>query len=128
MAITVEGYTGEELLALPEEEIAALLFCGEPVLFRIGTAEVLGEFRLDAETLTVELAQIEGGGEGVLLTLWSLARKYAARRGLRRVEWIVHALTCLRPNPRLRPVLERRGFTAQDLPGRGPVYRYLDEL
>ncbi len=128
MPVEIEGFTGEELLALPDEEVAALLFCGEPVLFRVGTAEVLGEFRCDAETLTVELAQIEGGGEGVLLTLWSLARKYAAQRGLRRVEWIVHALTCLRPNPRLRPVLERRGFTIQEVPGRGSVYRYVDEL
>lgn len=32
--------------------------------------------------------------------------------------WIVHALTCAAPNPRLRALLERRGFVAVDYNGR----------
>ncbi|HEV8367181.1 MAG TPA: hypothetical protein VGQ39_04445 [Pyrinomonadaceae bacterium] len=62
-------------------------------MFRAGTAEILGEFKVKAESLIVELAQIDGGGEGVLPTLTSLTHRYAKRRGLKKVEWIVKSLT-----------------------------------
>ena len=39
-----------------------------------GTAEILGEFKVKGESLIVELAQIDGGGEGVLPTLSLLAQ------------------------------------------------------
>src|SRR4051812_20510694 len=92
--IRIEGYTPDEILALPGEQIEALVLTGQPLVFRAGSAEILGEFRIEADLLVVELAQIEGGGEGVLPTLWLLAERYARQRGLGGVEWIVHALRC----------------------------------
>jgi hypothetical protein len=73
--ITIEGYTTEELLHLPEEQIDAFLLCNEPVAFRVGSAEILGQFKVNNDSLVVELAHIDGGGEGVLPTIWSLAER-----------------------------------------------------
>jgi hypothetical protein len=46
----------------------------------------------------------------------------ARRRGWERVEWIVHATRCANPNPALRRVLQRKGFTLRELPTVGQVY------
>jgi hypothetical protein len=86
---------------------------------------LLGQFKIRSEALVVELAQIEGGGEGVLLTLWTLAERIAAKRGLHQVEWIVHAVSCAKPNPKLRQTLERKGFVVKNVPGAGEAYHYL---
>src|SRR5262245_39147684 len=102
--ILIEGYTPEELLSLPDEQIEAFVFAGRPLVFKAGSAEILGEFRLRSDRLTVELAQIEGGGEGVLPTLAALAERYALRRGFNHVEWVVHAVDCAKPNLKLRSV------------------------
>ena len=111
----IEGYLYEEILALPSDHIRALILTGEPVVFRIGSATVLGEFRSGDDWLRLELAQIEGGGEGVLLTLGSLARRFAQLNGIREIEWVVHAVHCVSPNLKLRGVLERRGFIVSTL-------------
>jgi hypothetical protein len=42
---------------------------GEPIVFRIATATLLGSFKVDCEKLVIELAQIEGGGEGLPMSL-----------------------------------------------------------
>ena len=94
--INIEGYAANEILSLPDEQLDALVLTGEPLVFRAGTAEILGEFQIKGESLVVELAQIDGGGEGVLPTLTSLANQYAKQRRLKRVEWIVHALNWCR--------------------------------
>jgi hypothetical protein len=120
--LLIEGYTPEQILALPDEQSEALVLTGEPLVFRAGSAQVLGEFRIEADRLVIELAQIEGGGEGVLLALWQLAAQFAARRGLVEVEWIVHAVHCADPNLKLRRVLERRGFVIRELPSAGTAY------
>ena len=125
--ITIDGYTPDELLGLPDSELTALVFCGRPLTFCIGTAEVLGQFGIVDRQLTVELANIDGGGEGVLPTIGVLADRYARQRGLTTIEWIVHALTCARPNTELRCVLERRGFAAHDRGGQ-PVLRLVRQL
>jgi hypothetical protein len=127
-AIPIEGYTPDEVLSLPDEQVEAFIFVGAPVVFRAGSAEVLGEFRLRPDRLVVELAQIEGGGEGVLPALSVLAERYAKRRGLSKVEWIVHAVHCASPNPKLRRVLGRRGFAVCDVPGFGTTYYRLQQL
>lgn len=67
---------------------------------------MLGQFQVKEARLVVELAQIDGGGEGILQTLWHLSEHYARSRGLDSVEWIVHAVHCARPNLKLRRVLE----------------------
>ena len=120
--IDIEGYTPDEILALPDEQLDALALSGEPLIFRAGSAEILGEFQVRDDSLFVELAQIDGGGEGVLPTLTSLAHRYARKRGLGRVEWVVHALNCAEPNLKLRRALERRGFKVREVEGVGTAY------
>ena len=126
--INIEGYTPEEILTLPVDQIEAMVFADNPLVFRAGSAEILGEFKIRGESLVIELAQIDGGGEGVLPTLGSLAQRYAKNKGIKRVEWIVHALNCAKPNLKLRRVLERRGFTITDVEGIGEAYYFVDEV
>lgn len=122
MPVRIEGYSLEELAALSDTEVDAYLFTGRPVVCRIGSAELLGDIRLAGDRLIVELAHIDGGGEGVLPTLAAAATALARRRGWREIEWIVHAVHCARPNLKLRRVLERLGFVVVDVPGVGPAY------
>lgn len=126
--ILFEGLRDEEILSLAKEELDQLIFLGQPIVFRVGSATVLGSFAVNDEQLTVELAQIEGGGEGVLPALASLARRYAMLHGLLRVEWIVHAVSCAKPNLKLRRVLERRGFSIRQIAGTGEAYYFLDRV
>jgi hypothetical protein len=42
-SILIEGLTPEEILHLPDAQMDALVFTGGPLLFRVGTAEILGE-------------------------------------------------------------------------------------
>ena len=124
--ILFDGFSEEEILGLPVEQIEGLVLTGQPMVFRAGSATVLGEFRREKDRLVVELAQIEGGGEGVLVSLGSLVKRYARLHRIETVEWIIHAVTCAKPNLKLRRVLDRRGFTVRDVPGIGQAYYYLD--
>ena len=126
--ITIEGYSHDEILGLPDEEIDALVLSGKPLVFRAGSAEILGEFKIKGESLIVELAQIDGGGEGVLPMLTSLAQRYGKKRGLKKVEWIIHALNCAEPNLKLRRVIERRGFQIVEVEGVGKAYYQVQEI
>lgn len=126
--IRIEDLTPDEVMALPRSELDALVFTGAPIVFRSGSARVLGEFRRDASTLVVELAHIDGGGEGVLPTLRALAHRYAEREGLATIDWIVHAVSCAEPNPKLQRVLERRGFVVETLPDHGRAYRLIERI
>ena len=126
--IDIEGYSPEEIISLPDEQLDGFVLAGEPLVFRAGTAEILGEFKIRDQSLFVELAQIDGGGEGVLPTLAALARRYAKKRGLKKVEWVVHALNCAKPNPKLRRVMERRGFIVTEVEGVGQAYYLVDEI
>ena len=126
--ITLEGLTPDEILSLPDDHLETLVLCGEPLVFSAGSAEILGRFWIEGTSLILELGHIEGGGEGVLPTIAVLAERYAHRRGLSLVDWRVHALNCVRPNPKLRPILERRGFAVVDVPGTRPCYQLLQKL
>ena len=126
--ILFEGYTEREILDLPKEPIEAMILTGEPIVFRAGSAEILGEFRVDGNKLRIELAQIEGGGEGVLLGIWALARKYARLNRLDAIEWVVHAVYCAKPNLKLRGVLERRGFVMTAVPNVGEAYYLIEPV
>jgi len=97
-------------------------------VFKAGSAQILGEFDLRDNRLVIELAHIDGGGEGALPTIAVLAEKYARLNNLEAVEWIVHAVRCANPNPKLRRVLERRGFQIQDVPGYGQAFYLRKEL
>ncbi len=126
--IEIEGLSPDEILNLPDEEIESIVFVGKPIVFRAGSAEILGEFKVKDKKLVVELAQIDGGGEGVLPALAILAQRYAKKKSLAKVEWIVHALNCAKPNPKLRRVMERRGFVVRDVEGVGKAYYLLHEV
>lgn len=126
--VLIEGYTPEEILLLPDEQLEALVFTGEPLIFKVGTAQILGEFKLNADRLTVELAQIDGGGEGVLPTLVALTERFARKRALAQIEWIVHAINCAKPSLKLRRLLERRGFVIADVPRIGQAYHKLEDV
>jgi hypothetical protein len=118
----LEGYTVDEVLSLPNQELQAIVLCNEPLVFKVGTANILGQFSVADDTLFMELGHIDGGGEGALPRLASLAMRYAKREGLAFVEWRVHAVHCAKPNLKLRRVLERRGFVVTDVAGVGDCY------
>jgi len=126
--VLFEGFTEDEILNLPQETVDQLIVLGEPLVFRAGSATVLGSFKISSHNLVIELAQIEGGGEGVLQSLGSLSRRYAALRNLDSVEWIVHAVSCAKPNLKLRGVLEHRGFVVEEIAGVGLAYHFVDRL
>ena len=126
--VLFEGLCEEEILSLPQEHVEKLILLGEPLVFRAGSAELLGSFKIACDHLVVELAQIEGGGEGVLISLASLAKRYAVLRKLSGVEWIVHAVSCAKPNLKLRRVLESRGFVVENVEGVGEAYHLIEVL
>ena len=64
----------------------------------------------------------------MLPTLTSLAHRYAKRRGLKKVECVVHALNCAEPNMKLRRVMERRGFRIKDVEDVGQAYYLTYEI
>ena len=126
--VLFEGYTQNEILALSKDVIESMILTGEPVIFRAGSATILGEFRVDGRRLRIELAQIDGGGEGVLLSLGALARRFAQLNQLEAIEWIIDAVHCAQPNLKLRGVLERRGFVVTALPSVGQAYYLLESF
>lgn len=123
--LRIEGVSVTELLALPSEEFDALVMTDSPVSFCAGTAEILGKFGRVDDRLILELGHIDGGGEGVLPMIASLAQTYSHRHSLSHIEWIVHAVNCQAPNSKLRRILERRGFAIRDMPGVGEAYYLL---
>ncbi len=106
----IEGLSLAALKALSVEELEALLAFGRPITFRMGTATILAEFSRSGRDIIVNLAHIDGGGEGVLVTLWKLLAGYAKEQEYTSVTWNVHALTCAEPNPRLHRFLCKQGF------------------
>ena len=120
--ILIEGYAPDEILELTDAQMEAFVFTGRSVVLQVGTAQILGQFRREPTRIIIELAHIDGGGEGVLPLLWRLAERYARLRDVGEVEWIVHAVACARPNPKLRRVLERRGFVVEDVSGIGRAF------
>jgi hypothetical protein len=126
--ILIEGYTPEEILGLPPEQLKNFVFTEKPLVFKAGSAQILGEFTLRDNRLVIELAHIDGGGEGALPTIAVLAEKYARLNNLAAVEWIVHTVRCVNPNPKLRRVLERRVFQIRDVPGYGQAFYLRKDL
>jgi hypothetical protein len=123
--ITSEGLTEQEILGLSLGEVDVLILIGAPIVFRAGSATILGSFRKNSGRLVIELAQIEGGGEGVLLSMASLARRYSSLNGISEIEWIVRAISCAKPNLKLRRVLDRRGFSVEQVRGVGQAYHLI---
>ena len=42
--VLIEGYSVGEILGLSNEQLDQFVFCGEPIVFRVGSAEILGSF------------------------------------------------------------------------------------
>lgn len=126
--ILIEGLLPREIFRLPDADLDALLLRTEPIVFSVGSASILASFRVRGSALVIELGHIDGGGEGVLRTLWLLAEQYATKRELGEIDWLVHAVRCPHPNVKLRRVLEKRGFSVQDVPGTGCVYRLIQRV
>ena len=126
--VTIEGFSPDEILSIPDKELDAWVFSATPIVFRAGTAEVLGQFQVVNSRMTAELAHIDGGGEGVLPTITMVLRRIAERRGLEEIEWLVYATNCAKPNPKLRRVLERSGYTVASDDRRGDLYRLVEGL
>jgi len=122
----VEGISVDELTQMPRADQDALFLNDIPIVFNLGSGKILGRFGIADRTLRVEVAHIDGGGEGVLRAFAAGCRKIALQRGVRKVDWIVHAATCAAPNQRLQQVLEARGFVVEDVPGVGLAYRRVE--
>ena len=58
--IYIDGMSPNEILELPDEHLAALIAVG-PIVFKVGSADVLGQVKLGRDSLMIELAQIDGG-------------------------------------------------------------------
>jgi hypothetical protein len=126
--ILLEGYTTDEILNLPAELMQSIILSDEALVFKAGSANMLGRFSVSGDTLIMELAHVDGGGEGALPALASLAKRYAQREGLAFLEWRVHAVHCAKPNLKLRRVLERRGFVVRELPDVGECFWFKGEV
>jgi len=126
--ILFEGLRADEILSLSDEELSALVFEQDSIVMQVGSSRILGRIVRETDRLVVELAHIDGGGEGVLPALGALVARFAKRRGVATVEWLVHATNCAEPNPKLRPILERRGFVVEEVPGIGEVYRQVSGI
>ena len=120
--IRIEGYTPGQLLDLPVNELDELVFIGRPLVVRVGSADVLAECQRRGNRLVVDLAHIDGGGEGALPTLTRFIERFAARRRFEHIDWLVRATNCARPNEKLRRVLIRKGFEVRNLPEFGECY------
>jgi hypothetical protein len=95
---------------------------GKPIVLKVGSAEVLGQFAVNDSEVVVELAQIDGGGEGVLPAISRIAKHIAKLKSLPQVSCIVHAINCAKPNLKLRAHLEKTGFVITEIPGKGSAY------
>ena len=118
--ILIEGLTPDDIVALDDLETFAI--AGRPIIFRVGTAEVLAEFSQSDTVLKTELAVVEQGGEGVLPVLIDVIERAATRRGITAIEWWVYARNCQTPNPKLARVLERLGFEIRELQPGSEIY------
>ncbi|WP_431685722.1 hypothetical protein [Hahella sp. NBU794] len=120
--IQIEGVSLAEILGWTEAEFDALVLTDKPLVVNIGSASVLGQFSYADKILTVELAQIDGGGEGVLPAITRIAKKAAQIKNAEHIECVVHAIHCANPNLKLRAHLERTGFEIKQVEGKGEAY------
>ncbi|SFV71773.1 hypothetical protein MNB_SV-13-1380 [hydrothermal vent metagenome] len=120
--IKIEGESLEKILQWDEYTFYDLVLIDIPIVLNIGSAEVLGQFVVKNNILVIELAQIDGGGEGVLPTIHRVAKYIAELKNIFEINYIVHAINCAEPNMKLRSHLEKRGFLIKDIPNKGEAY------
>ncbi|MCG8574433.1 MAG: hypothetical protein MI810_06060 [Flavobacteriales bacterium] len=121
--LQIEGYTIEELNELiHSDEFETLIFSNKPVVFNAGSAEILGQFHKEGRELHVDLAHIDGGGEGVLIAINSLVKKYAEARKFEAINWYVNATNCANPNPKLQRILRLKQYEIRTFDKKGAVF------
>ena len=121
-SFNIEGESLKEILAWPEHYFDELVLIDDPIVLNIGTAEVLGQFAIKDNVLVVELAQIDGGGEGVLPAISRIAKRVAKMKSIKTIDCVVHAINCAEPNLKLRSHLVKTGFEIKNVPGKGDAY------
>ena len=121
-SFNIEGESIKEILAWPEHYFDELVLIDDPIVLNIGTAEVLGQFAIKDDVLVVELAQIDGGGEGVLPAISRIAKRVAKMKSIKTIDCVVHAINCAKPNLKLRAHLVKTGFEIKNVPGKGDAY------
>jgi len=121
-SINIEGESLKEILEWPEYYFDELVLIDDPIVLNIGTAEVLGQFAVKDNVLIVELAQIDGGGEGVLPAISRISKRVAQIKSIKKIDCVVHAINCVEPNLKLRAHLLRTGFEIKNVPGKGDAY------
>lgn len=125
--LLIEGFNELEIAALSEsEEFQAIVFSDEPVIFKAGTSEILGKFKKNETELFITFSHITGGGEGVLLKLMNLFRQFAKENQKEKIIWVVHAVDCPKPNPKLPRILNLKGFEIVEDPLDGKVYQKIE--
>ncbi len=120
--LVIEGESLREILSWPVEYFDELVLIDDPIVLSIGSAEVLGQFAVIDNELLVELAQIDGGGEGILPAIARIAKYVASLKSITVINCIVHAVNCTQPNLKLRAHLEKTGFAIKNVPGKGEAY------
>lgn len=106
--LLIDGIKPNELVNL--EDLEAYVLAGRPIVFSVGEAEVLAEFSKSGKVLSVEIAVVDQGGDGVLPVLIDTIERAALMRDFAAIEWFVFARNCSTPNPKLMRVLEKIGF------------------
>ena len=118
--LLIDGIKPNELVGLDDLEAYAL--AGRPIIFSVGQAEVLAEFSKLGKVLSVEIAVVEQGGEGVLPVLIDTIERAALMREFAAIEWTVLARNCSTPNPKLMRVLEKIGFEVRQFDNGAEFY------
>ncbi|WP_369994417.1 hypothetical protein [Winogradskyella sp.] len=127
--LKIEGYTTKELENLVEtNDFETLIFSNTPVVINAGSAEILAQFHKENNELHIDLAHIDGGGEGVLISINSLARKYAIKKNYIAINWYVNATNCANPNPKLQRILKLKNYKVKSFKSKGSVFYKKDEL
>ena len=120
--ILIDGYSVEELKKLAgDSEFEKLIFTNEPTVFSAGTAEILGQFHKVNNQLHIDLVHIDGGGEGILISIKSIIRTYAKLNNINEINWYVHATNCHKPNNKLQRILQLKNYELKSFDTKGSV-------
>lgn len=111
--LLIDGIEPNEIVNL--DDLEAYTLAGRPIVFSVGEAEVLAEFSKSGRVLSVEIAVVEQGGQGVLPVLIDTIERAALMREFHAIEWTILARNCSTPNPKLMRVLEKMGFEVRQL-------------
>ena len=127
--LLIDGMSELELLELAKDkEFQEIIFMDKPLIFTAGTSEILGQFKREEDSMEIILSHIDGGGEGVLLRITNLFREFGKQQGINEIDWIVHAADCPKPNPKLKRILELKGFEMVNHERDGLVYQKVEQL